>query len=269
MDKLAQQYISRHPADAARSIARFTDAEKTQLFGDIEAGTTAALLGHMPGADAGYSLTLIPAADVIPVLMAMPSNLAAACLRRMPGNIRNGILELARDEPGLRRVLGLLRFSVHDAGAIMDPDVLVPVSDQTVGEVIELVKRHPDTLEEKLYVVDRSRQLAGVVISRELLLADHLSGLHTLLHPCRYTIPAHAHLHSARDNPGWVDTDTLPVVDNHNLLLGVLSLVELDRRLGELGSNNPFNDQPGDILIGLAETFVNTCSEILFPGQKP
>ena len=268
MDKLAQQYIYRHPVDASRTFIRYDDPDKAALLADMPAVGVAALLENMSTTDATHCLTLLPIETVMDILAAMPSNLAAACVRRVPGTIRTDLLELAKLKPELKRMLQLLRYSVHDAGAIMDPDLLIPRTEATIAEVIELVQRYPAKLKDIIFAVDESQILAGYLFSRELLLAGPGSRLRALLRPCRYVIAAHAHLQAAADSPGWQESDYLPVVDSQNVLLGVLPRDELDRRLAELGKNNPFNEQPGDILIGLAETFVNTCSEILFPDKS-
>lgn len=86
--------------------------------------------------------------------------------------------------------------------------------------------------------------------------------------PIQYKLNGRAYLHAAHDNAGWEHFDDLPVVDYHGIYLGSLSRAAILQALSEIETDNSYGDQPKEILIGLAETFLNTCSQFLFPDRK-
>ena len=268
LEKISRRFLERHPADAVRIIEQLDEDERSALIKTLEPVTAAAMLQAMTPADAAACLALMAPARSVPVLGHMPTGFAAACLRRLPGDERRAVLVEAGAGDELKQVRTLLSFPPDVVGALMDPDSAAVQEQMSCNEAVEFARRYPEKLRNVIYVVNGDNVLTGRLEARDLLILQTRSSIHSAMKPVQYSLNARAYLHNVRDNPGWEHFEDLPVVDYHGTYLGSLNRETFLQALAQADVTAISADQPKEILIGLAETFLNTCSELLFPNKK-
>ena len=268
LERISKRFIERHPRDAVRIVEQLADGEKSALINSLDPESAADLLQSMTPADAVSAIVLMTPARSIPILKCLSPNLAAGCLRRLPADQRHEILTEAGHNGDLKNVRTLLHFPPDVAGAVMDPETAAIQDQMSAGEAVKFARRFPEKLRNIIYVVNEENVLIGYVEARELLILQDKTPIRSAMKPIQFKLNGRAYLHTASDNAGWEQLDNLPVVDYHGIYLGSLSKAAFLQALVEIGTDNSYGDQPKEILIGLAETFLNTCSELLFPNKK-
>lgn len=268
LERISRRFIEKHPVDAVRIIEQLSDTEKSALLNSLEAQAAADVLQAMTPADAVASITPMPPEQCVTILKCLHPNFAAGCLRRLPADLRRDVLEEAEKHSELKNARTLLNFPPDVAGAVMDPETAAIKEQMSAAEAVEFVKRHPDKLRNIIYVVDGENVLTGLIEARDLLLLEDNAPIRSTMKPVQYNFNSRTYLHTAGDNSGWEHYDNLPVVDYHGIYLGSLNREAISQALAEVDADTSHGDQPKEILIGLAETFLNTCSELLFPNKR-
>lgn len=268
LERISRLFIERHPFEAVRTIERLTDEDRVGLLTALEPEAAADVLHAMTPADAVASLIQMTPVQSIPILKILSPNFAAACLRRLPANLRRDILMEAVQHGDLKSVRTLLNFPPDVVGAVMDPETAAVQEQMSAAEAVEFARRHQDKLRNVIYVVNGENLLVGLIEARDLLILKDKTTVLNAMKPIQYKINGRAHLGTASDNAGWEHFDDLPVVDSHGNYLGSLNRKVFLQALTETDIHTDRGEQPKEILIGLAETFLNTCSELLFPDRK-
>jgi Mg/Co/Ni transporter MgtE len=268
LERISRRFMERHPDDAVRIVEQLADEDKSTLIQSLEPDTAAGILQAMTPADAVSCITLMMPAQSIPVLKCLSPNFAAGCLRRLAADRRREILAQAGRSNDLKNVRTLLTFPPDVAGAVMDTETAAVQEQMSSAEAVAFAKRHPDKLRNIIYVVNGENILVGLIEARDLLILKDKTPINSVMKPIQYRLNGRAYLHAARDNPGWEHCDDLPVVDYHGTYLGSLNRESFLHALAEIEVDSSHGDQPKEILLGLAETFLNTCSEFLFPHSK-
>ena len=268
LERISKRFIERHPLDTVRIVERLADAEKAALVASLDPKVAAGILQAMPPADAVSAITPMTPSQSISIFQELSANFAAGCLRRMPVDLRRRILNEAEQNGELKNVRTLLYFPSGMVGAVMDPETAAVQEQMTAGEAVAFARRYPEKLRNIIFVVNGENVLTGMIEARDLLLLNDNMPIKSSTKPIQYKLNSRASLDASKDNIGWNHLDVMPVVDYHGIYLGGLTRESFLQALTETDTGDFYGDQPKDILIGLAETFLNTCSELLFPNKK-
>ena len=260
--------MEQHPGDAVRIVEQLAGEDRSALIQSLKPEIAAGILQAMTPADAVSCIALMTPVQSIPVLKCLSPNFAAGCMRRLTAELRRDILTQAGQNNDLKNVRTLLTFPPDVAGAVMDPETAAIQEQMSCAEAVAFAKRHPDKLRNIIYVVNGENVLVGLLEARDLLILKDKTPINSVMKPIQYRLNGRAYLQTARDNPGWEYCDDLPVVDYHGTYLGSLNRENFLQALAEIEVGSSHGDQPKEILLGLAETFLNTCSEFLFPRRK-
>ncbi|MFC2099867.1 magnesium transporter, partial [Candidatus Bipolaricaulota bacterium] len=120
----------------------------------------------------------------------------------------------------------LLAYPPDTAGGLMSPEV-VPLSlTMSVQEAIELLRRRKEEAETVYYAyaVDEAGRLQGVLSLRDMALAPPGSSLRDLMIRDAFTVPVTADAEDVARMFDKYDYLALPVVDEGNRLLGIITV---------------------------------------------
>lgn len=231
--KLLDAYVSKHPADAARTVRIMETSQVAEVLEKLPASSAKLLLLRLPPLLAAQALQALDPAASAALLSATPPVAAAAIVRSMPRERRAPVL--AELSPEARRSLStLLRYSPGTAGALMDPEVLSVHQDATIGEALASLRRSPQHSLYYVYLVDDDLKLVGVVSIRELMAARPDMPVGLTANRQVEALSARASGESIVANPAWRRFHALPVVETNGRFVGVMryeSLRELEERL--------------------------------------
>ena len=218
-----------HAADVARLIDLLSDEQKDTVFTLTlrEApGRAADLICELDVPVAVGFLTDLPDAEVASIIAELDPDDAAEIIPAMPEEQAERVLDLMKDSAS-EPVEGLLSYEEETAGRIMSPEVFaleehVPVADAIAAlrtsrsEELEMVFY--------LYVVDDRRHLVGVCSLRELLLADQAGKLGELMNARLTSVNTATDQEEVARLVARYDLLALPVVDDENKLVGVITV---------------------------------------------
>jgi Mg/Co/Ni transporter MgtE len=165
---LAESFLADHPAEAARFVERFPEPEAAAILELGAPETVAQVLGQLTSHQAARLIVQLPPDRVGAVLDSMPPSAAAALLQCLPEEERKAKLAVMHRHRRAH-VQRLLRYPADSAGALMDPLAKTVAEDLSVQEALANIRKHTEHLHHYLYVVDRSKRLAGVISVHRLL----------------------------------------------------------------------------------------------------
>ena len=229
-----------HPADLASVFQHLAPAERNALFRSLGRDQAGEVLSEM---DDHALLELIRGLDDIElsrILEQMPSEHAADVVDELSTEQAEKILDLMEEEKS-EEVQGILEYPEQSAGRLMSGDVVALPERLTVEEAIQHLRR--SITEERafeLYVVDNHRHLVGRVPLRRLLIADPRAPLSGLLDGELVSVRPEMDREEVARLVAKYDLVSLPVVDERNRLLGVITVDDVIDIVEEEASEDIF-----------------------------
>src|SRR6266571_450245 len=152
-------------------------------------------------------------ADIADILADMPREEAERLLSLMPAEAAQSIREL-------------LRYGAETAGGIMTTEVFSLSEHLTCEETLVYLRRSSEHLEMiyNLYVVDDEHRLVGVVSLRELVVADPATHLEDLMDRDVIKVSTDTDQEEVARIIAKYDLLGVPVVDNENHLVGLITV---------------------------------------------
>jgi magnesium transporter len=135
-------------------------------------------------------------------------------------SVWHSIANDARDETKF-----LLRFDADDAAGLMTPRYLAVRSFLTVGQALSFIRSTGRDVETVyyIYVVDRLKRLLGVVSLKDLLFHDDEAPVEEVMTKEVVSVREDTDQEEAAHILGTYDLIALPVVDDYNRLLGIIT----------------------------------------------
>jgi magnesium transporter len=224
MRELVPHIAEQEPADAADVIERLEPGQRSEVIHLLEDKAAAGALSEIESPFATAILLGLDAAEQAAIVAQMEPDDAADLLQNLDEPDRRAILD--RLEPRPAAILG--KLVLHDpetAGGIMTTDIAVVRAQMRIGQAIDFLKRHPFLDEQHdVFVVDDQKRLVGTITQRTLLVtddrervADHMDEDFDAVGP-EIDREEVAHIFAR------YDLLTLPVVDAHQRILGMITI---------------------------------------------
>ena len=217
--------------DPTRRADELTDLTK------VEVRTLADLLSPEAAADlvdtldlhvAVDAVRLVPPRAVANMVEALESDRAAELLRELTPTEREGILSLVTPEQAAI-LRALLDWPQESVAAHMVPEVLTVSAHVSAAEAIKQVRNHRAKLRQDshigayVFAIDADNRLVGVVSFRELVLADADRSVSDLVEEDVITVGPLMDQEAAARTLTKHRLLAIPVVDEDNHLLGILT----------------------------------------------
>src|SRR5688500_15766235 len=214
------------PADDAAAVLR-----------DLPTAAAADVLEYLDPETAGQILARMDAQRAAQIVSGMENVEASSVLEHMPPDDRVDVLNHitgpqhdrivgAMEPEDAAEVRTLEKFPPDTAGGIMTTEVTALYEYITVENAIGLLRRLNEELEQMfyVYVIDRRQHLVGVLSMRDLILAKPEAPLREIMIKNVRSVPAtmdQAAVAQIMRKFGYL---AMPVVDEHNKLVGLITL---------------------------------------------
>ncbi len=226
MEDAIEALIRLHPVDRADAFADLTDQDQAVLLPKLDINDTADLLEELDDEEAADVAESLSPKFLANILDAMEPDEAADVLGDLAPEV--AAQALARmDEPG--DVLPLLGYPDETAGGLMTTSMITIRRGITTGQAIESLRRTPPGSDTPyyLYVIDSDRRLLGVVGLRDLVIAKPETLIETIMDPTVITAKTDMDQEDAARIMVRYDLAAMPVVDEHNVLWGMITYDDL------------------------------------------
>ncbi|MDA8120966.1 MAG: CBS domain-containing protein [Deltaproteobacteria bacterium] len=222
---VSREAISKiHPADIAQIISGMSPDERKGFFEKLDLETAAEALHELEPevqADLISDMDKEQAADVIE---RMPPDEAADVIADLPAEKAQELLGLMEKEEA-EDIHELLGHEEDTAGGLMTNEYLAYPPDLTVGEALARFRKEAPEIEAvyHIYLVEDDK-LRGVIDLRDLILADQSRRLNELERATLITVHPGAGQESVAELISKYNLLALPVVDEENCMLGVVTV---------------------------------------------
>lgn len=225
---LFQELVKAHPVDIAQLFTQIAPEQAEALFGlfpaelrlelfeELSHSLKVSLLESLSESDRHYIITNLSIDDLTDFF----DDLSDAELEKYIKLLHH------KDQ---KRVLSLLEFSEESAGGIMHTSVLTLLQDFTVEKSIQILQRlQPQRdLHQYIYVLSQDNELVGHINLEDLVLKHPKTPLRSILRPNELVINVNEDRESVAKKMVYYGATNVPVVNDDNIFLGVITSEEL------------------------------------------
>ncbi|MBQ7783023.1 MAG: magnesium transporter [Oscillospiraceae bacterium] len=227
--QLKSELAEMNPADIASFVEgmaefdEFGDRELTLLFRILPKELAAEVFTYM---DSDFQMVLINAfsdKELRDVIDELYLDDTVDIIEEMPANVVSRILK--NTDPDTRKQINqLLNYPKDSAGSVMTTEFVYLQKDSTVKEAFDRI-RSIGLVKETVYTcyVTENRKLLGVVTLLEMLVSDYESKMEDIMETNVISVNTHDDQETAAQMLSKYDLSALPVVDNENRLVGILT----------------------------------------------
>jgi magnesium transporter len=227
LGELRQLMNDSHPADIADILDELPASAALQLFALLTDEVASEVLDETGSLVRAELVEKVDDERLADLLDELPMDDAAEFLDELPDETATRLLGLMEPEEA-QDVREILSYGDETAGRLMTRDVAALRRQWTAGQAIEYLRSLVLTDEAEtvhyLYVVDADERLIGVVPIRKLLLAQPDVTVDSLMVPGAITIDVSADQEELAELVSKYDFVAIPVVDNNDRLLGVVTV---------------------------------------------
>src|SRR5579884_914158 len=223
-EALARALRSLPPADAARVLDSLTPFDLGALVTLLGEAQLAELLENMAAMDAAALIVKLGRAQAADVLEHMAPDDAADVVEEL-NPLQGEAILVAMDAPEAAEVRALLAYPADSAAGLMTQEMVTVSPELTAEEALAAIRRVAREVETiyYVYVTDEDDRLLGVLSLRELVLAPPETPVGELAHRDLITVRAEADQEVAARLLADRGLLAIPVVDEHDRLLGIVT----------------------------------------------
>lgn len=213
-----------HPADLAQIMSDLPPEERQEFFQKLDTETAAEALHELEPEIQADLITELDKEKAADIIEQMPPDEAADVIADLPTEKAQELLQLMEKEEA-EDIHELLHHEDDTAGGLMTNEYLAWPPHLTVGEARERFKTEAREIEHVYYIyVVEGEKLVGVVGLRDLLIEDGGKTLAEVMHTKLKTARPEMGQEAVAEIISKYNLLALPVVDEGNFLLGVVTV---------------------------------------------
>ncbi|MGI9646894.1 MAG: magnesium transporter [Acidimicrobiia bacterium] len=227
------------PHDAADILEALGSETAVEFIAGLAEDQVARILEEMNDGAAAELLQLLPGSQAVSLVGSMDADEAVDILNKIDEEELPALVDQLEPDAA-EEINRLLAYARDTAGGLMTTDLASLPLGMTAGEAIEALRRMHETLDDLsyVYVVDDEERLKGVVSFRELVFARPGTGLDQAMVPNPVKVPAEADREVVSDLIQRYNLFALPVVDDFERLLGIVTVDEALEAIQEEASED-------------------------------
>ncbi|MBQ8592266.1 MAG: magnesium transporter [Lachnospiraceae bacterium] len=225
---LRQKLSELNEPDIAAVMDELSEAEMLKVFRILPKTMAADIFAYLEVENQQFIITSLADRDAANIINNLMADDATDLLEEMPASIVKKLL--ANASPETRRDINhLLRYPEDSAGSIMTVEFVDLKESLTVAEAIERIRKvglDSETIN-ICYVLDRQRTLVGTVALRYLLVSDKDAIIGDIMHENVIAINTLMDQEEVARQFQKYDFIAMPVVDNENRLVGIITVDDI------------------------------------------
>jgi len=225
-DKLAiQEFLNdQNISDVANLVYENSDYE-SQIISHLSIHRAASVFKILDLSEQKKIIQNLPPFKSAELLNELPADDRVAFLEVLPNNVVRELIKTL--DPDERKItLELLGYPENSVGRLMNPDYVYVYEYNTVKEVIETIRRFGSNSEtvDVIYVINYKGELLDDIRIRDIILAQPEVKVSELMDERFISLNATDDQELANEAFKMNNRVALPVTDNHNILLGIITI---------------------------------------------
>lgn len=223
--ELREILVHTEPADIAISFDEMTERQRALLFRILPKELAAEVFVELDSDTQSNLIEGFSDSELKEVVDELYADDAVDIVEEMPANVVKRILRHA--EPELRKDINqMLRYPPDSAGSIMTTEYVDLKRDMTVADAFTHIRRTGMDKETiyTCYVIDLNRILLGLVSVKDLLLSDYSRQISEIMETDIISVKTTDDQEYAAGLFEKYDFLAIPVVDNENRLVGIITV---------------------------------------------
>ena len=225
---LRQALTELNDADIAVILENLDEEECLKVFRILPKSMAADVFSYLELENQQMIITSLAEKEAAGIINNLMADDATDLLEEMPASIVKRLL--ANATPEVRRDINhLLQYPEDSAGSIMTVEFLDLKEHLTVQEAIERIRKQGVDSEtiNICYVLDQSRMLIGTVALRYLLLSEPDAIIGEIMHENVISVNTLMDQEEVARQFQKYDFTAMPVVDNENRLVGIITVDDI------------------------------------------
>ncbi len=222
---MQQKLEDYHENDISEVIAELSDTERKKLFRVCSPETLSAVMEHLEDAQAGAYLAEMDLKKASKVIAELETDTAAAVLHELDKEKREMLIDSLA--PDIKMEIRLIAsFDEDEIGSKMTTNCIVIRHDLDIkGAMNELISqaKENDNIS-TIFVVDSSDEFYGAIDLKDLIIARKEEALDDLVVTTFPYVYANELVDDCIERLKDYSENSIPVLDNSNKLLGVITL---------------------------------------------
>ena len=226
--KLRQSLAELNEADVAALLEELNEEQLLRVFRILPKDLAADVFSYMEPENQQTVITALSDRETANIINNLMADDATDLLEEMPANVVKKILANANADTR-RDINHLLRYPEDSAGSIMTVEYVDLKENLTVEGAIARIREvglDSETIN-VCYVLDAQRRLLGTVALRYLLLSDPQEKIGNIMHENVIALGTLMDQEEVADQFTKYDFTTMPVVDNENRLVGIITVDDI------------------------------------------
>lgn len=222
LEKFANDY---HPEDIAKCLIELSEQDSLKFIVHLEEKTAGLIISHI---NSEYRADLLEKMDqnkLSEIVEEMSSDDATDIVSELDKKVATGLLSLS-DEGSFKHISSLLKYPEDTAGGIMDPDFIWVKEDITCDETIQLIRDNVTYFKDvnTIFVSNKDREFVGFIKLSALIAAQPSSIIKNLMSTDIIAVDVNTDQAEVAEVVKKYDLTTLPVVDYHHHLMGIITI---------------------------------------------
>ena len=217
-----------HPADLADILEELDDSSRKLVFESLDEDLAADTLEEIEPEYKGSIIKDLSEEKAAEVLENMPNDEIADILDDLDDDEREKILVNLETEDA-KEVKELLQYEDETVGSIMSKDFISFNLDITIGEIIEILREteYEDDEFNSIFIKDEKEEVIGVVSLKDLILTKPETKVKEIMNEKTNALRYDLDIDEAIEKCAKYDLMSIPVVDEHEVLIGVVNTHDL------------------------------------------
>lgn len=223
--RLRQEMEEMNEADIASFLEELDESDMLKIFRVLPKDLAADVFSYLDLDAQQMIITSLSVKEATNIINNMMSDDAADLFDEMPSNVVKRLL--ANADPEAREAINhLLKYPEDSAGTVMTVEYMSLKENQTVDQAIARIRKmgvDSETIN-ICYVVDNKNTLLGTVALRYLLLSDPEAIIGDIMHENVIALNTLMDKEEVARQFQKYDFTAMPVVDNENRLVGIITV---------------------------------------------
>ncbi len=222
---VVDHFIAKHPFSAAKTLEALSNEEVAEFVQELSIYKRTKLLGLMNFAKASQCFLALPLKKKVEIIEHGEAAWVESLMRLMDEKVRENLLKEVSDRKSAE-IRSRLALAPNSVGIFMFPAVTLSRS-MTVKTALEVIKSNKDYFDSAIFVVNLEGVLQGVVQLKAVVLAEPSESIEQLMVTNPPKFLSDTPIINVLNHPGWMDYDSIPVIDSAERLLGALSYTNI------------------------------------------